>query len=70
MTIKFIHERDESNVHLETQACFLPDILEEFKCFLLGSGFVFDPESTIEIVAPDEAVVNKALLDVVNRGDE
>ena len=67
MSIKFIHERDDSNVALETQSCFLPDILEEFKCFLLGSGFSFDVASTIEIVGPDEVVVSKAMLDVLNR---
>ena len=69
MTIKFIHERNESNTALETQSCFLPDILEEFKLFLLGIGFSFDPKSTIEIVEPDETVVSKALVDALNRGE-
>jgi hypothetical protein len=68
MSIKFIkgHE-DKSNLTLETQSCYLPDILEEFKLFLLESGFGLDPKSTIEIVEHDETVVSKALLDVLNR---
>lgn len=54
MKFTFISETDDSKVTMETDAVYLPDILTQFKDFLLGSGFCFDSLSTLEIVTPDQ----------------
>jgi len=49
----FIKQRDEANTHdntivnMETMADYLPDILEDFECFLRACGFQFTGTLTI-----------------------
>lgn len=54
MKLRFIKERDDDNeydntiVNMETVAEYLPDILEDFECFLRACGFVINGSLTIE----------------------
>lgn len=54
MKLRFIKERDDDNeydntiVNMETVADYLPDILEDFECFLRACGFVINGSLTIE----------------------
>lgn len=56
----FKKQRDESNefdtttVTIESNAVSLPDILSDFKDFLMASGYVISPEDTLIIYKDGE----------------
>jgi len=59
MKLTFIAEDGDFKCTMETESLFLPEILSEFKQFLLGAGYVFDSLGTLQIVEPGEMVVER-----------
>ena len=61
---KFIKTKDKDNkfdatdieMTVDDSAVTLPDILQEFKCFLLACGFGIDPCATLEVVEDNEHI--------------
>lgn len=59
MKLRFIKERDGDNTHdntivnMETVADYLPDILENFECFLRACGFQFS--GSLQIINETES---------------
>lgn len=45
---------DKTTVTIESESATLPDLLQDFKDFLLASGFVIDGDLVIENITDEE----------------
>lgn len=59
MKLTFIAEDGHFKCTMETETLALHEILDEFKQFLLGAGYIIDSLGSLQVVGPGEIVVER-----------
>lgn len=59
MSYKFIYESDGKKVVVDTNEVVLDDILEDFKNFLVASGFNYISSDELVCVGEEEVIISE-----------